>query len=68
MLGNNFKAWLKDVLIRTVKTMAQTAIGVISSTALITEVNWGVVLSAVALSGVSCILMNIANMPEEEIE
>lgn len=61
------KKWLKETAIKTIKTMAQTALGVISSSALITEVNWTMVLSAVALSGVACILMNLANLEEGEI-
>lgn len=56
------KVWLKTVIIRTVKTMAQTAIGVIGSAALISEVDWAVVGSSVLLSGVICILMNIAQI------
>lgn len=57
--------WTKKVAIKTIKTMAQAAIGVIGSTALIQEVNWQVVLSTVALAGLSCILMNISQIEEE---
>lgn len=59
------KEWIKKVGIKTLKTMAQTAIGVIGSTALISEVNWAVVGSAVILSGVTCILMNISQIEVE---
>lgn len=55
------KDWLKDVAIRTVKTMAQAALGVIGASAMLSEVDWLVVASTVALAGISCILMNIAN-------
>ncbi|MCD3487112.1 hypothetical protein KP790_11620 [Streptococcus equi subsp. equi] len=37
--------WFKKVAIKTIKTMAQTAVGVIGSSALITDVNWQVVTS-----------------------
>lgn len=58
------KKWLKKVAIKTIKTMAQTAVGVIGSSALITDVNWQVVASTVALSGVMCILMNVSEIKE----
>lgn len=60
----NWKEWLKSVGIKTVKTMAQTAIGVIGSTALINDVNWTVVGSSVLLAGITCILMNISQIEE----
>ena len=56
--------WLKATAIRTVKTMAQAAIGVIGSTAVLNEVNWAVVGGTVALSGIVCILTCIAGIPE----
>lgn len=60
-----FKLWLKTVGIRTVKTMAETAIAVIGTNAIgITEVNWLGVLSAVALSGVVTVLVNIKAIEE----
>ena len=61
--------WLKSVSIKTVKTMAETAIAVIGTNAIgITEVDWLGVLSAVALSGVVTLLFNIKNIPESEGE
>jgi hypothetical protein len=64
---NKFVKWLKSVGIKTVKTMAETAIAVIGTNAIgITEVDWLGVLSAVALSGVVTILFNIKSIPESE--
>ena len=60
--------WLKATAIRTVKTMAQAAIGVIGSTAVLKEVNWAVVGGTVALSGIVCILTCIAGIPEVSTE
>lgn len=61
------KRWLKNVGIKTIKTMAETAIAVIGTNAVgITDVNWIGVLSAVALSGVITILFNIKSIPERE--
>jgi hypothetical protein len=58
--------WFKKVGIRTVKTMAETAIAVIGTNAMgITEVNWLGVGSAVLLSGIITVLFNIKELPED---
>nr|DAW07076.1 MAG TPA: holin [Caudoviricetes sp.] len=56
----------KKLGIKVVKTMAQAALGVIGSSALLTEVNWTVVASTIALAGLTCVLMNLADLKEEE--
>ena len=57
------KKWLKKVAIKTVKTMAETALAVIgTNTVGITEVDWLGLLSACALSGVATILFNIKSI------
>lgn len=56
------KNWVKTTIIKTAKTMAQTALGLLTASTLITEVDWLTVLSAVALSGMVCILMNVGNI------
>ena len=57
------KKWLKEVSIKTVKTMAETALAVIgTNTVGITEVDWLGLLSACALSGVVTILFNIKSI------
>ncbi|MEE1053865.1 MAG: holin [Acutalibacteraceae bacterium] len=59
------KNWLKAAGIRTVKTMAETAIALIGTNTIgITEVDWLGVLSACALSGVVTILTCIKGLPE----
>lgn len=58
------KKWLKAAAIRAAKTMAQTAVATIGTTALITEVNWLVVISASALAGVLSVLTSVAGLPE----
>lgn len=59
------KEWLKDVGIRTIKTMAETAIGVIGTNAVgITDVDWIGVGSAMLLSGIVTILFNLKNIQE----
>ena len=64
-----FVKWIKSVGIKTVKTMAETAIAVIGTNTFgITDVDWLGVLSAVALSGVVTVLFNIKNIPESEVK
>ena len=58
------KSYIEKLGIKVVKTMAQAALVVIGSTALISEVNWQVVASTVALSGLVCVLMNLADLKE----
>lgn len=63
----NFKQWLKATGIRTIKTMAETAVALIgTNTVGITEVDWLGVLSASLLSGVLTILTCIKGLPEVE--
>lgn len=64
MLTN--KKWWKAALVRAVKTVAQTAIATIGTTALIEKVNWIAVLSASAVAGVLSLLTSLAGLPEVE--
>lgn len=63
-MKKNFKKWLKCAGIRAVKTVAQTAVATIGTSAVIGDVNWIMVLSASALSGVLSMLTSIAGIPE----
>ena len=47
----NWKKWLKAAAIRAVKTVAQTAVATIGTSAVLGEVNWAVVASASAAGG-----------------
>lgn len=59
---------IKDVAIRTVKTMAETALATIGTAVFIESVNWVAVASATALSGVCCVLFNISKLSNESEE
>lgn len=64
----NFKIWLKAAGIRAVKTVAQTAVATIGTSAALGEVNWLMVASASALAGVLSLLTSVAGLPEVKIE
>ena len=63
-MTNNFKSWLKAAGIRAVKTIAQTAIATIGTSAILSEVNWAVVGSAAVLAGILSLLTSVAGLPE----
>ena len=48
-MKDNFKKWIKAAAVRAIKTVAQTAIATIGTTAMIREVDWAVVLSTLSL-------------------
>lgn len=62
------KNWWSCAATRAVKTVAQTAIGTISSSALISAVDWKVVISASVLSGIVSILTSLTGLPEVNAE
>lgn len=59
-----FKEWIKAAGIRALKTVAQTAVATIGTTAVLNEVNWVMVASASVLAGVLSLLTSIAGLPE----
>lgn len=63
-MSDAMKLWIKAALVRAVKTCAQTAIATIGAAAVISDVDWLVVLSASVLSGILSILTSIAGLPE----
>ena len=60
------KQWLKAAGIRAVKTMAQTAVSMLTVGPAVPDVNWLNVLSVSAVAGVISMLTSIAGLPEVE--
>lgn len=64
----NTTKWIKASGIRAVKTMAQTAIGTIGAAAVVSAVDWKLVVSSAALAGLVSLLTSIAGIPEVKEE
>lgn len=63
-MKTKWKNWLKAAGVRAVKTIAQTAVATIGTSAVLGEVDWIVVASASVLAGVLSLLTSIAGLPE----
>lgn len=57
-------SWIKAASIRAIKTIAQTAIATIGTSAIMSQVDWMIVLSASLLAGILSILTSLAGLPE----
>ena len=60
----DWKLWFKAAGIRAIKTVAQTAVGTIGSSALFSAVDWRMVVSASLMAGIVSLLTSIAGLPE----
>lgn len=62
----DFKAWMKAAGVRALKTVCQTAVATIGTSAVISDVNWVMVASASLLAGILSLLTSVAGLPELE--
>lgn len=58
------KKWFKAAGVRCIKTIAQTNVAMIGTSAVLGDVNWIMVCSASALAGILSILTSVAGLPE----
>lgn len=59
-----WKSWIKAAGVRAIKTVAQTAVATIGTSALLAQVDWMMVISASILAGVLSLLTSVAGLPE----
>lgn len=64
----NWKAWAKAAGVRAIKTVAQTAVATIGTSAVMGDVNWLMVGSASLLAGILSLLTSVAGLPEVQAE
>ncbi len=60
------KKWIRAAGVRAVKTVAQTAVATIGASAVLSAVDWPMVLSASLLAGLLSMLTSVAGLPEVE--
>lgn len=68
MKKNLTSEWAKAALIRAIKTVAQTLIGMITVGAAISEVNWGYIFSVSVVAGLVSLLTSIGGLPETGVD
>lgn len=63
-MKTSFKDWIKAAGVRAIKTVAQTAVATIGTSAVMGDVNWIMVGSASLLAGILSLLTSVAGLPE----
>ena len=63
-MKKNWKQWAKAAAVRAVKTVAQTAVATIGTSAVLGEVNWVMVGSASLLAGILFLLTSVEGLPD----
>lgn len=64
IMKEKFSKWLKAAGIRAVKTVAETMVATIGTSAVISQVDWKLVISASVLSGLLSLLISVKGLPE----
>lgn len=60
------KEWIRAAAIRSLKTICQTAVATIGTAAVMSAVDWKMVVSASILAGILSVLTSLAGLPEVE--
>lgn len=65
MTKQNFKIWAKAALIRATRTVAQSAVSMLTGNMIgVLDVDWVAVASISAMAGIVSILTSVAGLPE----
>lgn len=67
-MSEYWKKWLAAAGIRAIKTVAQSAVGMIAVGAAISEINWIYVGSVAITAGILSLLTSVAGLPEVDKE
>ena len=67
-MSTKAKTWWKAAGIRAIRTVAQTALGIIGTTVFLNEVDWLAVASASVLAGILSLITSVAGLPEVKEE
>jgi hypothetical protein len=63
-----FLLWLKASLVRALKTVCQTAAGILAAGTVFTDIDWKIMISTSLLSGLASLLTSIAGLPEVDAQ
>ena len=67
-MNENILKWIKAAGIRAIKTMAQTSLSLISVGAVMSDIDWRMVISASLVAGIYSLLTSVAGLPEVKEE
>ena len=67
-MSEYWENWMKAAAARAIRTVAQTAIATIGTTAVMSEIDVPMVVSASLLAGVLSLLTSLAGLPEIRAE
>ena len=63
-MSDKVRQWIHAAVVRAVKTVAQTAVATIGTSAVLSAVDWTMVSSASLLAGALSLLTSVAGLPD----
>ena len=63
-MSDTTKKWIKAAGIRALKTICQTMVATIGTSAVLSQVDWKMVVSSGILAGILSLLTSLAGLPE----
>lgn len=66
VMSDTTKKWIKAAGIRALKTVCQTMVATIGTSAVLSQVDWKMVISSGLLAGILSLLTSLAGLPEVE--